>query len=113
MLIPGLVDSHIHAVRGALGQLFFCQFPVESSVNQIKTKITECLKDKKKGEWLEGKTWNSTMASTLKASMLDDISPDNPVYLHDDTNHLSWLNSAALKAAHITKDTKDPSGGHI
>ena len=113
MVMPGLVDSHIHAVRGALGQLYFCQFPVESSVKQIKTKITECLKQKKKGEWLEGKTWDSSMSDTLRASMLDDISPDNPVYLHDDTNHLSWLNSAALKAANITKDTKDPVGGHI
>jgi predicted amidohydrolase YtcJ len=33
--------------------------------------------------------------------------------LHDDTNHLGWLNSAALKAAKIDKDTPDPSGGSI
>jgi hypothetical protein len=35
------------------------------------------------------------------------------VYLHDDTNHLGWLNTAALKAAKITKDTPDPRGGAI
>ena len=45
--------------------------------------------------------------------MLDDVVSDRPVYLHDDTNHLGWLNSAALKAAKIDKDTPDPPGGAI
>ena len=45
--------------------------------------------------------------------MLDDIAPDNPVFLHDWTNHLAWVNSAALKAAKITKDSPDPVGGVI
>jgi hypothetical protein len=45
--------------------------------------------------------------------MLDDIAPDNPVFLHDWTNHLGWVNSAALKAAKITKDTPNPQGGVI
>ena len=45
--------------------------------------------------------------------MLDEVSPDNPVFLHDWTNHLAWVNSAALKAAKISKDTPDPQGGVI
>jgi len=45
--------------------------------------------------------------------MLDEVSPDNPVFLHDWTNHLGWVNSAALKAAKITKDTKNPAAGVI
>jgi len=45
--------------------------------------------------------------------MLDEVSPDNPVFLHDWTNHLAWVNSAALKAAKITKSTPDPEDGVI
>ena len=45
--------------------------------------------------------------------MLDEVSPDNPVFLHDWSNHLGWVNSAALKAAGITKDTPDPKNGVI
>jgi predicted amidohydrolase YtcJ len=45
--------------------------------------------------------------------MLDEVSPDNPVLLHDWTNHLAWVNSAALKAARITKESPDPAGGVI
>ncbi len=113
MVMPGIIDSHIHAVRGGLGQLFFCQFPVESSVDQIQAAIKKCVAKKKKGDWVEGKTWDSALSKKVTADMLDKVAPDNPVYLHDDTNHLGWLNSAALKAAKITKDTPDPAGGHI
>ena len=111
MVLPGLIDSHIHAVRGGLGQLFFCQFPVTSTTDQILDAVKGCIAKAKKGDWIEGKTWDSALASKLTAAMLDKVSPDNPVYLHDDTNHLSWVNSAALKAAAITKDTADPQGG--
>jgi hypothetical protein len=45
--------------------------------------------------------------------MLDQAAPNNPVLLHDNSNHLLWVNSAALKAAGITKDTPDPAGGKI
>jgi predicted amidohydrolase YtcJ len=45
--------------------------------------------------------------------MLDEVSPNNPVFLHDWTNHLAWVNSAALEAANITQATPDPEGGVI
>jgi predicted amidohydrolase YtcJ len=113
MVLPGLVDTHLHAVRGALGQLFFCQFPTTDSIDQYIAKVKECVDKADKGAWVEGKTWDSAYQGQLTAAMLDKISPDNPVYLHDDTNHLSWVNTAALKAANITKDTLEPAGGHI
>jgi len=34
-VMPGIINSRIHAVRGGLGQVFFCQFPVTISVDQI------------------------------------------------------------------------------
>ena len=113
MVMPGLIDTHIHAVRGALGQLYFCQFPVESSVEQIQAAVKKCAAGKKKGEWIEGKTWDSALSGKVTAADLDKAAPDNPVYLHDDTNHLGWLNTAALKAAKITNETPDPAGGAI
>ena len=113
MVMPGIIDTHIHAVRGGLGQLYFCQFPVESSVEQIQAAVKKCAAKKKKGEWIEGKTWDSALSKKVTSADLDKAAPDNPVYLHDDTNHLGWLNTAALKATKITKDTPDPMGGSI
>jgi predicted amidohydrolase YtcJ len=113
MVMPGLVDTHIHALRGALTALGLA-FPVTSTVDEIKAAVKKFIADKKlkKGEWVEGAKW-SIDYHKLNAKMLDEVSPDNPVFLHDWTNHLAWVNSAALKAAKITKDTPDPPGGVI
>ena len=113
MAMPGLVDTHIHALRGALTALGVI-FPTTSSVDDIKAAIKKHIADKKlkKGDWVEGSKWAFDY-KTLNAKMLDDVAPDNPVFLHDWTNHLGWVNSAALAAAKITKDTPDPIAGVI
>jgi len=113
MVMPGLVDTHIHALRGALTALGLA-FPVTASVDEIKAAVKKFIADKKlkKGDWVEGAKW-SIDYKKLNAKMLDEVSPDNPVFLHDWTNHLAWVNSAALKAAKITKDTPNPPAGVI
>ena len=113
MVMPGLVDTHIHALRGALTALGLA-FPVTSTVDEVKAAVKKFIADKKlkKGEWVEGAKW-SIDYKKLNTKMLDEVSPDNPVFLHDWTNHLAWVNSAALKAAKITKDTPNPPAGVI
>jgi hypothetical protein len=113
MVMPGLIDTHIHALRGALTALGLA-FPVTASVDDIKAAVKKYIADKKlkKGDWVEGAKW-SIDYHKLNAKMLDEVSPNNPVFLHDWTNHLGWVNSAALEAAKITKDTPDPEAGII
>ena len=113
MVMPGLIDSHIHAVRGALTSLGVV-FDPTASVDEIKAAVKKYIADKKlkKGDWVEGAKWGVD-AKKINAKMLDEVAPDNPVFLHDWTNHLAWVNSAALKAVKITKDTPDPAGGVI
>jgi predicted amidohydrolase YtcJ len=93
MVMPGLVDTHIHALRGALTALGLA-FPVTSSVDEIKAAVKKYIADKKlkKGDWVEGAKW-AIDYKKLNAKMLDEVSPDNPVFLHDWTNHLGWVNS--------------------
>ena len=45
--------------------------------------------------------------------MLDEITGDRPAYFDDVDGHSGWANSAALKAAGIDANTKDPEGGRI
>ena len=51
MVMPGLVDTHIHAMRGALTARGLA-FSVNSSVDEIKTAVKKYIADKKlkKGE---------------------------------------------------------------
>jgi predicted amidohydrolase YtcJ len=113
MVMPGLVDTHIHALRGALTALGV-SFSAESTLDEIKAAVKKYIADNnlKKGEWVQGAKW-SLDYKTLNAKMLDEVSPDNPVMLHDWTNHLIWVNSAALKAAGIDKNMPDPVAGVI
>lgn len=52
MVMPGLVDTHIHALRGALTALGLA-FPVTSSVDDIKAAVKKFIADRKlkKGDW--------------------------------------------------------------
>jgi hypothetical protein len=113
MVMPGLIDTHIHALRGALTSLGVV-FPPTASVDEIKAAVKKYIADKKlkKGDWVEGAKW-AVDYKKLTAKMLDEVSPDHPIFLHDWTNHLAWVNTAALKAAKITKDTPNPQGGVI
>ena len=53
MVMPGLVDTHIHALRGALTALGLA-FPVTSSIDEIKAEVKKYIADKtlKKGNWV-------------------------------------------------------------
>ncbi|RPJ43865.1 MAG: amidohydrolase, partial [Chloroflexi bacterium] len=44
---------------------------------------------------------------------LDPVSPNHPVFLDAKSGHAAWANSAALRAAGITRATPDPEGGRI
>lgn len=111
MVMPGVTDGHIHPIRGALTKLGV-KFEQEATVDEIKAAVKKYIADKKlkKGEWVEGGKWGMDF-KTINAKMLDEVSPDNPVFLHDWSNHLAWVNSAALKAAGIDKDSPDPKNG--
>ena len=76
MVMPGLVDGHIHPVRGALTKLGV-QFEQDATVDEIKAKIKQYIADKKlkKGEWVEGGKWGQDY-KTLNAKMLDEVSPE-------------------------------------
>ena len=47
----------------------------------------------------------------LHRSILDAVSPDNPVALQDFSVHTLWVNSKALELAGIGRDTASPIGG--
>jgi predicted amidohydrolase YtcJ len=114
MVMPGIVDTHIHPVRGGL-TANGVSFPSSATLAQVKAALKKHIRETKPkpGEWIEGAKWGSALQTTLTAKEIDEVAPDNPVYLHDWTNHILAVNTKALQAAKITKDTKDPSEGKI
>jgi len=60
MLMPGLVDGHIHPLQGGL-QLISCNLNYEAlTIQQFQQRIQKCLDDTKNQEpdgWLEVENW--------------------------------------------------------
>lgn len=106
-IIPGLVDTHVHATR--IIDLNVCDLKNEArSLAQIAGIVRECLVRYRKqpGEWLRVAQWSiyngnepDAQHPTLRAA-LDRAAPDNPVQLMGTDGHRAAFNSAALRLTH-------------
>src|SRR5438034_2643051 len=77
--------------------------------------IAKCAASRPELEWVLGSGWPPTLfddGAPNKAE-LDALIPDRPAVFYGQNGHSAWLNSAALAAAGIRKETPDPVGGRI
>ena len=106
-ILPGLVDTHVHATR--IIELNTCDLQNQArSLAQIAGVVRDCLARfrKQPGEWLRVAQWavysgNEPDARhpTLRAA-LDLAAPNNPVQLMGTDGHRAAFNSAALRLTH-------------
>lgn len=115
-VVPGLVDSHLHFPGLGTDRSRIVELEDAPSVEEAVAMVKRRADRLQPGEWLTGTGWHLANWGTETwptAAQLDEAAPDNPVSLQGMHSHASWLNSAALKAANITKDRPDPSDGII
>jgi hypothetical protein len=113
--IPGMVDHHIHFTDYALG-LARVQLEGARSLEETVARIAARVQKAKPGEWILGMRWNHRdweRPEFPSKEPLDRIAPANPVALERKDKHSIWLNSAALRAANIARETPDPAGGVV
>ena len=113
-VLPGFHDMHVHPTGAGRSEMT-CQLPPDAGLQQVLALMAECVKRKKPGEWVVGRPYEPASFGGVSPTrqMLDKFSPDNPMQFTDVSGHTSWVNSAALKLAGITRDTPDPKGGII
>jgi predicted amidohydrolase YtcJ len=113
-VLPGLIDTHAHVERAGLVK-FTVQLNDVKSVAQALARISEYVSRAPKGSWIRGAFWHpvSQLAEKrlLTRQELDSVAPDHPVCLP--IGHFTMVNSVALAAAGIAKETCDPKGGVI
>jgi len=114
LVTPGFNDAHVHFFRGALSLLTVSLFD-SKTVEEAKLRVAAKVKETKAGEWIVGRGWDHTLWGNKFPTRqdLDQIAPNNPVYLVRVDGHIGWANSAALKLAKLDKQTKNPEGGEI
>lgn len=114
-VIPGLIDHHIHFTAYAASRARV-NLDGARSIEEAVARVAARAQTAKPGEWIHGLGWNHLDWTTPvfpTKSPLDAIAPENPVVLDRKDGHSVWVNSAALRAANITRDTPDPDGGKI
>lgn len=115
VLTPGFIESHMHCTWTAEG-MRTVDFRDVKTRDEMKTLIAAAASSAAPGEWLEGNSWNELVwevPDLLTLAEIDAAAPDNPLFCMRTCFHTAMVNSAALHAAGITKDTPDPEGGKI
>jgi predicted amidohydrolase YtcJ len=115
LVLPGLVDCHIHFMDGSLS-LGHVNLDGAKDVAEIQQRLRDYAAKHPGKDWLLGRGWDYAMfgAATLPdKKYLDELFPDRPVFLEGYDGHTYWANSKALALAGITRDTPDPPNGVI
>ncbi len=114
LITAGFDDAHVHLVDGAneLDWVDCFQLP---TVEAISAAIARYATARPDAPWVLGKGWMyAAFPGHLPTrGLLDAVVPDRPAYLGCYDGHTAWVNSVALRAAGIDRETPDPADGLI
>lgn len=114
LMLPGFIDNHVHFISGGFYLLGIDLRPANST-SEFK-KILSDYSKKYPNKWITGGYWDHEKWETKNLptkEMIDEVVPDQPVFVDRLDGHMAVANSYALKLAGITKDTPNPEGGLI
>ena len=114
-VLPGLHDSHGH-FTGLGASLQVLRLRGTRNWEQIVGMVRRRAASARPGEWILGRNWDQNDWPVKEFPVHDLLSaaaPNNPVFLTRVDGHAAIANKAAMDAAGVTKDTKDPDGGRL
>ena len=113
-VLPGFNDAHLHLLSGGLA-LDQVSLSDASTLDEVRETIRAWSEANPADAWIRGRGWQyAPFSSGLPTRhLLDQLVPDRPAYLVSDDGHTGWANSAALKAAGISRRTPNPANGII
>jgi predicted amidohydrolase YtcJ len=114
LVVPGLIDSHIHLIDGGL-RLASVQLRDAATRDEFVRRLSEFARKQERGVWIFGGDWDHTLwgGELPSRDWIDAVTPDNPVWLNRLDGHMSLANTAAMRAAKVGDNVKDVAGGEI
>src|SRR5947209_9208283 len=111
-VLPGLIDSHVHALEAGLSE-FRAPLPPLDSYAAVQSYIREQARKTPKGQWIVVPRTFPTRLTELRMPTREllDVATEHPVMF--DASYVVIVNSLALKMSGITRNTPDPPGGEI
>jgi predicted amidohydrolase YtcJ len=113
-VLPGFQDAHLHPAEGGLTSLR-CDLHGTDSREACLETIARYSAEHPELDWIVGTGWSidSFKGGTPSRADLDAVVPDRPAFFDNRDGHGAWVNTVALAAAGITRETPDPPGGRI
>jgi predicted amidohydrolase YtcJ len=114
-VMPGFNDAHLHLGGAGRDKLSLVLNGTTSAAELLKL-VKAAAGKLQPGEWILGSGWDQTRWADQKYPTrldLDQVAPNNPVYLTHISGHIAVANSLALKHAEIIVETRNPPGGEI
>lgn len=114
LLLPGFNDAHTHFLSGGF-QLDSVDLRTAATPQEFARRIA-AFAAARPGQWITGGDWDHELfpgAELPRRDWIDAVTPSTPVFVNRLDGHMALANSAALRLAGITSETKDPPGGLI
>jgi predicted amidohydrolase YtcJ len=116
-VVPGLIESHVHATSAARGEVTH-PFLQLGSIGEIQDWIRKQAEKADKTEWIQAPRVDVTRIKERRIPTrqeLDTAAPDHPAVFNWQyaNRQVQVLNTAALRAANISKETRPPAKGKI
>ena len=115
-IMPGLIESHTHALWGACRDLFDVYTGYSASLTELLQATGKRAANLPAGSTVHGGPWRHEMRSEMgqcPRTLLDKISREHPIVLFDTSQHVAWANTFAIKQAGLGGIPDDIKGGVI
>lgn len=114
-VFPGFNDAHVHFYYGG-ASLTSVQLRSARSKEEFRERIAKFAQARPKGEWIllgewDPQAWNPSNLPTHE--LIDDVTPEHPVFVNRVDAHTMLANSVAMKLAGVDRNTPDMAGGVI
>lgn len=111
---PGFHDAHLHFFHTAVGSSPFMLMHMGESEAELVARTREFAAGLPAHAWVVTQGWRDYRwdppVPPTKES-LDRAFPDRPCVMYSGDGHTLWMNSRALSALGVTRDSVPPSGG--
>jgi predicted amidohydrolase YtcJ len=112
-LLPGLIDPHMHFTYTAFDAWVDVGPFTTKTIDDALQKLRAAAQVAKPGDWVRGQMLDPSLMPgvPLSKARLDAVAPANPVFVLESNGHIAHVNSKALEAAGVGRDTPDPPQG--
>lgn len=112
-VVPGFNDAHYH--HNPIEKVYHIPFPQdgrEPSWQELQDSIVAAVKRVPKGSFIYSEMGMAVGTdSSIDRTVLDKLAPDHPLLIHAYWGHVSYFNSAFIKAVKFAETQPDIKGG--